>query len=291
MRRWLWRLLACGALVAGAPDVQAQDTLDAVRQLYASAAYEDALKMIARLEPAPSPDTARGLDMQRALCLLALGREADAERTIERLVQADPSDDFAEVSSSPRIKATFKAVRDRLVPAIARAEYERARGAFDAGDHAAARDGFRRVLALVGSGADIGTGGTLSEDLRVLASGFQALCDAALAPPPTAEPVPVETLAVPRIYDQRAADVTPPAAIAQALPRWPASLGPAPQRDGLLEIVIGEGGLVENAELTKPLHAMYDHLVLTAVRSWSFMPARRDGRPVKFRKIIRIAFE
>jgi TonB family protein len=96
---------------------------------------------------------------------------------------------------------------------------------------------------------------------------------------------------VPRVYDGRTADVTPPAVITQSLPRWPPSLGPAPQRDGLLQVVIGEGGLVESAEMAKPIHAVYDQQVLAATRTWTFMPARRDGRPVKFRKIIRIAFE
>jgi hypothetical protein len=291
MRCAAWCLFACVATLAGAPDAAAQDSLETVRTLYASAAYEDALKTLARLESAASADIARDLSLQRALCLLALGRDGEAERAIETVVQADPYDDFAEVGTSPRIKTAFRAVRDRLLPAIARSEYERARGAFDAGDHQMAREGFRRVLTLVGATAGEGPSDPLSADLRVLASGFAALSDVALTPPPPPEPAPVETLAVPRVYDQRGAGVTPPAVISQSLPRWPPSLGPAPQRDGLLEIVIGEGGLVESAAFTKPVHAVYDGRVLAAVRTWTFMPARREGRPVKFRKIIRIAFD
>ena len=294
MRRAPWCLFACVAALPAMPRAAAQDSLETVRTLYASAAYEDALKTIVRLESAAPSGTARDLALQRALCLLALGRDREAERAIETVVQADPYDDFAEVGTSPRITTAFRAVRDRLLPAIARSEYERARAAFDAGDHQAAREGFRRVLTLVGTPAGEGPGDALSADLRVLASGFEALSDAALtppAPPPPPEPEPVETLAVPRVYDQRAPGLTPPAVISQSLPRWPPSLGPAPQRDGLLEIVIGEGGLVETAAFTKPVHAVYDARVLAAVRTWTFMPARREGRPVKFRKVIRIAFD
>ena len=292
MRPLAWRPFACAALLlVHAAAAGAQESLDSIKALYASAAYEEALSAIARLEPSAPPTIARDLALQRALCLVALGRDAQAEQAIQAVVEADPFDDFAEVSTSPRIKATFKAVRDRLVPGIARAEFEKARSAFDTADHQRARDGFRRVLALVGSTPGSGPAGTLAADLRVLASAFAALCEAALTPPPAPEPEPVETVAVPRVYDGRAADVTAPAVIAQSLPRWPPSLGPAPERDGVLEIIIGEGGLVESAELTKPIHAAYDQQVLAATRRWTFMPARRDGRPVKFRKIIRIAFE
>jgi outer membrane biosynthesis protein TonB len=35
----------------------------------------------------------------------------------------------------------------------------------------------------------------------------------------------------------------------------------------------------------------YDHQLLEATRNWKYEPARLDGRPVRYRKAIRITFQ
>jgi hypothetical protein len=45
---------------------------------------------------------------------------------------------------------------------------------------------------------------------------------------------------------------------------------------------------VESAELTGGFEPAYNRMVLAAVKSWAFQPARLDGAPVRFRKRIQI---
>ena len=66
--------------------------LTAARDLYASAAYDDALTVLNRLRSAEHPASqSRAIEQYRAFCLLALGRAADAEQAIEAVVAAEPS--------------------------------------------------------------------------------------------------------------------------------------------------------------------------------------------------------
>ena len=64
-----------------------QNALNAARDLYASAAYEDALAVINRVPEASSPpDEARVLSQYRAFCLIALGRTSEADRAIQAMI-------------------------------------------------------------------------------------------------------------------------------------------------------------------------------------------------------------
>ena len=62
-----------------------QDSLDAAKDLYASAAYEEALSTLSRLSEGgvSAPAVARQVDEYRAFCLYALGRTAEAESVAE----------------------------------------------------------------------------------------------------------------------------------------------------------------------------------------------------------------
>ena len=80
-----------------------QDALNAARDLYASAAYEDALAVLNRMPEATTrtPDEARTLSQYRAFCLLALGRTAEAERAIETMITRDnPNTSLARTTES-----------------------------------------------------------------------------------------------------------------------------------------------------------------------------------------------
>ena len=156
----------------------ADDGLEAARRLYAAAAYEDALKTLERLPPDTTGAAAVEIQQQRLLCLVALGRPADAEGAMTAIVRADPLYVPDATSAPPRVRAAFRDVRARLVPEIVKSEYERARQAFEAADYPAASAGFARVLAIVGQ-----TEGTTADpvvrDVAVIARVLKTLSDTA----------------------------------------------------------------------------------------------------------------
>jgi outer membrane biosynthesis protein TonB len=70
----------------------------------------------------------------------------------------------------------------------------------------------------------------------------------------------------------------------RTIPNVPSDLSRFGQlRPGEMEILIDETGKVAEAKFTKPIHPVYDSLVIAATRSWRYDPARADGVPVKFR--------
>jgi protein TonB len=93
-----------------------------------------------------------------------------------------------------------------------------------------------------------------------------------------------------RLYSSVDAGVVPPVVIRQDVPKWSASYRP-PSRDGILELTIGIDGRIERATLTQGMAPQYDHDLLEATRNWRYEPARMDGRPVRYRKAIRIIFQ
>jgi len=290
--------LACPAVVAG------NDGLEAARRLYAAAAYEDALRA---LESSPPPVTDAGavvaVEQQRLLCLVALGRPADAEQAITAIVQADPLYVPDAASAPPRVRTVFLDVRAKLVPSVAKSDYERARQAYEAGDFAAASAGFARVLAIVES-----SGGAVADpvlrDIAVLATGFKTLSDKAAATPPApvASPPPATAAVAPpepappvvpvasRTYDATYPGIILPAIVQQDVPQWPSQFGPVPNRTAVLEVVITAEGLVESAKLTQHVHPSYDRLLLAASSKWSYVPAQVQGERVKFKKVLRLNF-
>src|SRR5215471_1517198 len=128
-----------------APARADQDSVATARDLYASAAYEDALAVLNRLPAGRPAEEARAIDQYRAFCLLALGRTSEAERAIETVVAAEPmyrpSTDL-----SPRVRAAFSDVRRRVLPTIIQQKYAAAKSAYDKKDFADAANGFTQVL-------------------------------------------------------------------------------------------------------------------------------------------------
>ena len=115
---WIGSLVAAAVLAASTATAQDRD-LSAARELYASAAYEDALVALNRLRSTDHPPSQSPIiEQYRAFCLLALGRASDAEQAIEAVVTADPSFHPADSEVSPRIRTTFTEVRRRMLPVI-----------------------------------------------------------------------------------------------------------------------------------------------------------------------------
>jgi hypothetical protein len=286
-------MLAAGGIVI-AQDVD----LAAARDLYASAAYEDALAVLNRLRSSDHPAAqARAIEQYRAFCLLALGRAADAELAIEAVVVAEPSYHPSTADVSPRVRSAFTDVRRRMLPGIIQQKYAQAKIAFDKKEFVSADDGFRQVLAALAD-PDVAAEAAAPplSDLRTLAVGFEELSAKAAAPPPplpAVQPAAVAAAAPPvrpsppHIYGGDDPNVVQPVTVNQTLPMYP---GPVTiPRTGKLEIVINEAGGVEFTAMTASVSPTYDALALSAARTWRYKPATVNGVPVKFRKVVQIA--
>jgi hypothetical protein len=284
-------LLCWGVLLSG---TAAQGHMARVKELYASAAYEEAL---AELETFGSARGADALALEpaeyRILCLLALGRSERAELEIEQLILRYPMYRPDPSLVSPRVRATFQAVRWRLLPEIIRIQYVAAMRSLDARDYSAALLQFDLVLSLLD---DVGDDPRLA-DLRRSASGFRDLASAAA--PPADAALPSDRPDVPSlpgtgerdtVYDGLAREVVPPVPAKQILPM--VRNGPlSTARPGLFEIVIDESGHVESAVVRRSINPEYDALLLQEARNWRYQPARRYGKAVRFRKLIEIYSE
>jgi protein TonB len=286
-------LLALSAAGASAQD----GDLTKARDLYASAAYDDALAMLNRLRSADHPASqSRAIEQYRAFCLLALGRSADAEQAIEAVVAAEPTFQPGESDASPRIRTAFTSVRRRMLPSIIQQKYATAKAAYDRKEFAAAAEGFTQVLNALAD-PDVASEARQPPlaDLRTLAGGFQELAAKAATPPPlpvvapVATPAPPPPPAAPRIYTGGETGVVPPVAVNQVLPPFPGQV--IIPRSGKLEVVIDEIGAVESATMTGSVSQSYDQVVLAATKNWRYKPATLNGMPVKFRKTVQISIK
>ena len=279
-----------------------QDSLASVRELYASAAYEDALNVLAKLPPDRPADEARTIEQYRAFCLIALGRTGEAEHAIEAVVASAPNFRPSESDVAPRVRAAFVDVRRRMLPSIIQQRYANAKAAYDRKQYEAAAAGFAEVITMMADpdAAQAASQPPLS-DIRTLAVGFHDLSVSAIPPPPlpaapvaamAPKPVPTAPAAasvpVPerRVYSMMDANVVPPLAIAQELPKYPGDV--LVPRTGQIELVINEAGVVEVAMIKQSVTAKYDELALAAARQWRYRPATINGMPVKYRKIISV---
>jgi len=269
-----------------APTVSLSD-LDAVKSLYTAAAYEDTLQRVGKVEPG---DLTVYLEQYRALSLLALGRGPEAERAFEHMVRLDPRYHIPETDVSPRVATLFKAVRQRVLPSVARDLYEQGKSSFDRKQFVEASEQLKNLLAVVND-SDV-EGRTDFDDLKLLADGFIRLSELELAlaaratPPPDAKPA--DAAAAPsraKVYSAADTSVRPPTEIERRMPPWtPSSLmARNVEYTGIIEVIVGESGAVESAGMSRPAFPPYDQTLLVAAKNWKFKPATQDGRPVKYR--------
>jgi hypothetical protein len=288
-------LIAIAVLLVPVP-ARAQDSVAAARDLYASAAYDEALVVLDRLDVTARPPSDRlEVNQYRAFCLLALRRTEEAEKAIEAVVTDEPLYHPVGAEASPRLISAFTTVRQRVLPAIVQEKYAHAKAAFDRQDYSAAVSEFDQVLQVLND-TDLRDAAARSplSDVRTLASGFRDLSAKAVVPvpvvvaAPAVPPPPPLPVAVPnRIYVMSESGVVPPAIVRQDLPSFPQSA--VPGGPGVLEVIINEQGIVDTAVLRTPMNPRYDSLVLNAARTWRYKPATVSGTPVKFRKLITIS--
>ena len=299
-RAWAGAILSA-AIVIWPAAVIAEDSLSSARDLYAAAAYEDALAALDRLRAGGvRVDENRTVDQYRAFCLLALGKSTEAAQAIEAVVSADPAYHPSDSDVSPRVRAAFSDVRRRLLPDLAQQKYAQATAAFDRKEYRVASEAFGRLLDLF---ADPDLAAAVSRppltDLRVLTVGFRDLSVQAIPPPePPRPPMPVVAVAPlppapppppepPRVYAASDTNVVPPATVRQELPPFSGSVFRPIL--GVIEVVIDEAGAVSTATIRGAMNALYDKQVLSATRDWRYRPAMLNGTPVKYRKFIQIA--
>jgi hypothetical protein len=289
----------------------ASDELNRAKDLYRSAAYDEALVVLERVAGESSGAVRAEANEFRLFCLIALDRKVDARVTIESMVNADPFYKLTADQASPRVRTMFKDIRQSLLPGLVQREYTAAREAFDRQEpEAAAR--FERVLNLLDD--PLLTPTPALTDLRTVAAGFRDLSQARVkkvepepAPPVAPEPVltsnvpePVEASrpaaaapvrSGPPVYREGDANVVPPVVVKQTAPQWIVPQGTRPgawQPEAVLELMIDESGNVANVILRKGFHPSYDPQLIKAAAEWKYEPARKDGVAVRFVKFVAI---
>jgi tetratricopeptide (TPR) repeat protein len=286
--------LAAVVLVAGmfgrVPVVasSSDDNLVRAKSLYAAAAYDEALAVLDQLQSAAPAEDSTSIAEYRVFCLLALDRGDEARKNIDGILHNNPRYLPSADQASPRIQGIFRDVRRESLPKIVVERYTSAKAAFERKDPGAAQQ-FDDVLALLDD-HDLDQTSTL-KDLRAVASAFRDLAKAVTA----ADLKPVEQPAFPPqpardiIYTAADTDVTPPVAQTQKMPMWRPSPQEAVQEfKGALRLLIDESGAVVSATMPATTRAAYDSLLLRAAREWKFLPAQRQGVPVRYLKLIEI---
>jgi tetratricopeptide (TPR) repeat protein len=274
--------LAIAVLIAVRP-LAAQDFLSRAQELYEAADYEGALAVLH--EAGEGSDQRQRAREYRALCLLALDRIEDMEKTIEEMIQFDPVYRPA-TNQPPRLLLAFDRIHRRLLPSIVRDRYLQAKANLEQKRYADSAAGFELVLRLLKESGDE------SEAIRwpdeKLRADFEAISRLRLDATRAAQ-APRAVSQTPAIYRRADAGVTPPVPIRQEIPPWRSDeLAPA-VFNGELELLIDTRGDVQEVRIAVPIHPAYDPVILQAAAKWKYRPATKDGRPVAYSKLITIS--
>jgi len=313
-------------LFGGAAGARAQSNqLDDAKTLYDSASFDEALQLLDNLGRSQPETDVEEVQRYRALCLLALNRTNDAQKAIEIVFSRDPLYKLAPGEAPPRMQQAFAEVRKRLLPSVTEQLYASAKLSFDRKEYALAATQFQDLLTFLDD-EDARLLPSLKE-FRMLATGFHDLSASAAAanvakanaPAPAPAPAPSEPPPPAPQADARNASASqiapanqvvppapaggsspvteetaggtlqPPVPIRQQMPVWVASKTLLPRGStGKLRLVIDERGNVEDARMVESVHSVYDALLISATRLWKYEPAKLDGKPVRYAKVIQI---
>ena len=292
----IW-LVAAAALLAAVTGATAQapapvSSLATARTLYASAEYGGALDMLNGLvTQTPAGPERQAIELYRALCLVAVGNNAEAVKVIDAMIVQDPLYRPAADDVPPRLRSAFTDARKRLVPGLVQQRYVAAKASFDKKDYAAAAKGFSQVLAgLNDPDLESASSQPPLSDLKMLATGFNDLAAKAIAPPPPPAPAAPSAEAMvdrtPRIYSPSDTEVVPPVTVRQEVPQYPGRVLVGGSL--MMDVSIDVDGSVESATMGGQPNPAYDRLLLQAAKTWQYRPATLNGRPVKYRKRIQL---
>jgi TonB family protein len=302
-------------LVAGGAWLNAQDTLGTAKELYASAAYEDALSALGRIDGGAAPELARQIDEYRAFCLFALGRTREAESVAESVIRRKPLAGLDAADTSPRLERMFADVRKRLLPSLIRDQFRTARSELDRKSFATAEPPLTDARQLIAEAERLGVKDDGLNDLGVLVDGFlqlirsigeqrasqpDAVVASAATSRPAAPPRPAIQPSAPQaqvapaaaaaaVYTILDEGISPPVTIDQRVPGMPPemkTIARSLKKTGVLDIVIDESGRVVDATMRQSLYSAFDALVIRSAGRWKYEPATKDGVPVRFTKTI-----
>jgi len=285
----------------------ADETLAKAKDLYASAAYDEALAVLEGLH-ASAPAETRSIAEYRVFCLLALDRRDEARKNIEAILYENPQYIPSPDQASPRIQNVFRDVRRQSLPKIVMERYALAKASFERKDPRSMQQ-FEDVLALLDD-PDVADVSTLN-DLKTVVSAFRDLTKAIASAPPTELPAarspasamtdqppglpsapsepPSAQPELIQVFTAADADVVPPTPRVQTIPPWyPTGADAAKDFRGALELLIDEDGSVVSAALRAGIHPAYNRLLLRAARDWKFDPAKKQGKPVRYLKVVDI---
>jgi len=293
------------------PAFGAQDPLAAAKDLYASAAFEEALSTLSRVdEGTRTPDISRHIEEYRVFCLYALGRTAEAESVAASLIRKHPLAELDEGDASPRIRAMFAEIRKRLLPDLIRDEYQTAKSARDKKNPIEAERHLLATRGMLEEAKNLAVWNEGLAELAVLVDGFLDLAQAAQrarvaapsapaptesVPPPATAPAPTAAPpARPRddsgIFTSEDRDVSPPIPVRQVVPNPQRPLldimRASRQKGGIVEVLIDETGAVADVVMRESINASYDRAIMRAAREWKYRPATKDGTAVRYLKAI-----
>jgi TonB family protein len=282
MTKLRWPLRACGCLsliLCVSTSAAAQGAEADYKSLYAAAEYDKALAVVTSLD---------SLEAQQyeALCLLALGRQADASTAIEELVTASPTFTPSSEDAPPRFVDLVTKIRSKMLPVIARKVFAEGRQRFTEKQPEEAVKRFTLVLTLLADPAF--SDASARQDLETLAKGFIDLASAvpvakaepAAEPPPPVQAPPPQPVAPPK--------VTQPVALVQTVPPMPTDVAARATGDLVIVVQIDATGRVTAATVRDSTHPRYDRIVATAAREWRYTPATRNGVPIPSEQVVTI---
>ncbi len=288
-------ILLLAAFAGGARSASGSDdeTLVHAKGLYAAAAYDEALAVLDQLQKASSPEESMAIAEYRVFCLLALDRRDEARTNIDRILRDNPLYQPSADQTSPRIQTIFHEARRQALPKIVMERYAAAKAAFERKDSGVAQQ-FDDVVTLLGD-PDLDSM-SASSDLRTIATAFRDLAKAqAVSAAGVAETRAAQAPAAPLeqvrdvIYTAADPDVAPPVVRSQKMPAWrPSPQAPVQEFRGVLRLLIDQSGAVVSAAMAASTLPAYDSLLVRAARDWKFLPAQRQGTPVRYLKLIEI---
>jgi hypothetical protein len=208
---------------------------------------------------------------RRASALMAAGRVDEAEIVFDSILFKNPSYRLDPMVSDADATAAFRRSKRVIVPAIAREHYDWAVGALDGGDAYRAVSEAELAAALVADN-DLDTSAT---ELRRAVSELVARARVA------------REFEEKKVYSSANADVVPPRPLGRQLPANPPP-GLGNDLTGRLEILVDRSGHVESVKLHTPRNNYHDRMIVSAAKAWHYVPATRNGRPVRFNIVMSI---
>jgi hypothetical protein len=194
-------------------------------------------------------------------------RAADAlRRAFDALVLSNPLYELEPQQATPEAVAALRESRRRLLPSIARLDYERAMQSFEMGEYRDAIYAAEGLSRLIEEGDFEPPSPGMRDSVRQLVARARA----ALADEDS------------RIYTVLDAGVTPPLALGRQMPAA-APAGLSSDAIGKLELLITRDGSVEAVKLHTPLNRFHERMIVSAAKAWRYQPATLDGRTVRYR--------